>query len=362
MRTLKLLFIMCLLFTAATHAAPRYHAVVDAEYSGKPGVKQKGIPVFATIAGALAAVPDKNPAPFVIHIRDGHYHEKLNVDQPNVHFVGESRDATIISYDDSGDSRSADGAALGTWGSYSLSISAPGFHAGSLTIENSFDYPANAARADTDPAKVQNPQAVALMLAEGSDLAVFRDVTITGYQDSLFVNAGRSYFRHCRVSGHVDFIFGAGQAVFDECEIVSRNRANKNPTGYVTAPSTPITAPYGFLFINSRFVKETPDVPAGSVHLGRPWHPQADLTAVGSAVFRNCYMDDHIGAEGYAPISARNAAGERIWFKLEPYSRFFEYASHGPGAIDSPERPVLTERTAVWYTPVNVLNGWTPDR
>ena len=61
-----------------------------------------------------------------------------------------------------------------------------------------------------------------------------------------------------------------------------------------------------------------------------------------------------------APISAVNAAGERVWFDLEPYSRFFEYGSHGPGAITSPKRPQLNKQAASWYTIENVLNGWVP--
>ena len=63
---------------------------------------------------------------------------------------------------------------------------------------------------------------------------------ITGYQDTLFPNAGRSYFYKCEVWGHVDFIFGAGQAVFDDCDIVSRDRGSKTNNGYVTAPSTEV--------------------------------------------------------------------------------------------------------------------------
>jgi pectinesterase len=176
----------------------------------------------------------------------------------------------------------------------------------------------------------------------------------------VFANAGRQYFFQCQILGHVDFIFGAGQAVFARCEIVSRNRPGKDPTGFVTAPSTPVGYPYGFLFIDCRLVKETPELPAGSVRLGRPWHPKADLRASGSAAFVNCYMDDHIGAEGYAAISSTDSAGNRIWFEVKADSRFFEYGSYGPGAIESSQRPTLDNEAVKWYTAANVLNGWIP--
>ena len=75
-------------------------------------------------------------------------------------------------------------------------------------------------------------------------------------KDTLFPNSGRSYFYKCEVWGHVDFIFGAGQAVFDDCDIVSRDRGSKTNNGYITAPSTEGDQPYGFLFVHSRLKKE----------------------------------------------------------------------------------------------------------
>jgi pectinesterase len=105
------------------------------------------------------------------------------------------------------------------------------------------------------------------------------------------------------------------------------------------------------LFVDCRLVREDSTLPAASVRLGRPWHPQADPRISGSAVFIRCYMDDHIGPIGYAKISSTDSIGQRIWFDLEPDSRFFEYTSHGPGAVVSPQRPTLDEKAAAWYTP-----------
>lgn len=353
------LFILLLCVSAQVTLAQ--NAVVDAAYSGKPGARVEGVPRFATIGAALASVPKENAQPFVIYIKNGRYGEKLIVARAHIHFIGESREGTIITYDDCGDTPAVNGGTLGTQGSFTLQIAAPDFRAENLTIENGFDYPANAAKADDDPAKAQNPQAVALMTTAASDRATFCNCVIKGFQDTLYADAGRHYFHGCRILGHVDFIFGAGQAVFENCEIVSRDRKGKDPTGFVVAPSTSIAYPFGFLFMNCRLVKETPDLPAGSVRLGRPWHPAADPRAEGSAVFVNCFMDDHLGPEGYAPISARDSTGQRIWFEVQADSRFFEYGSHGPGAIKSAKRPTLDEKAVAWYSVANVLNGWTPD-
>jgi pectinesterase len=360
-KLIYLLVLFLLPFLVCTPAkVPVYQAVVLADYSGTPGAIIDGTPTFASIGEALSIVPDSNKTPFIIFIKKGRYYEKLSVDKANVFFMGEKRDETIISYNASGDTPNPQGGTYGTWGSFTLRITAPDFHAENLTIENDFDYPANATKSDEDSTKVRNPQAVALMTAQGSNRAVFRDCKISGYQDTVFANAGRQYFWGCEILGHVDFIFGAGQAVFDRCLIISRNRKGKNPTGYITAPSTSISYPYGFLFSKCRLIRESPQIPQGSVRLGRPWHPGADLHVSGSVVFFHCYMDDHIGNTGYARISSTDSSGQRIWFELQADSRFFEYGSYGPGAVYSPTRPQLDDQAAEWYTAAHVLDGWMP--
>lgn len=227
-------------------------------------------PVFETVGEALAAAPDEGP--YRVLLQQGVYREKLLITRADVHLFGADRGGTVISWNDSAATPGPDGTTLGTPGSATVTVRAPGFRAENLTIENAFDYPVNAALPADDPRRVEAMQAVALMTTGDSDRAVFRNVTLRGYQDTLFIDAGRHWFEGCRILGHVDFIFGAGQAVFENCEIVSRNRANKNPTGYVTAPSTLDSDDYGFLFLGSRFLKED-GVPAGSVRLGRPGIP-----------------------------------------------------------------------------------------
>jgi len=355
-----LLFFVLIGFYCTNPKTLNYHAVVSVDFSGKAGEIVNGKPTFLTISEALNAVPKQNKTPFVIFIRPGRYYEKLSVEKKTVFFLGECRDETIITFDATGDTRNPKGGKYGTWGCATLQVTAPDFHAENLTIENGFDYPANAEKADDDSTKVQNAQAVALMTSAQSDRAVFRNCKISGYQDTVFPNTGRHYFYKCRIEGHVDFIFGAGQVVFEECDIVSRNRKNKKITGYITAPSTSISYPYGFLFVNCRLIKENPKVPKGSVCLGRPWHPNADLSISGSAVFVQCFMDDHIGDKGYARISARDSKGQKIWFERESDSRFFEYKSFGPGAILTPNRPTLDDNSAQWYKTEYVLNGWQP--
>jgi pectinesterase len=341
--------------------AVTYSAVVDSHYTGKEGDSVAGAPMYRSVGAAISGMSANGGARAIVFIRKGRYREKLTIDRPRITLLGESRDSTVITYDAAADTPSPGGGRYGTRGSYTLRIVAPDFRAENLTIENAFDYAANAAKPDSDSTKFRNPQAVALMTDLGSDRATFVNVKILGHQDTLFTNSGRQYFYKCYIAGHVDFIFGAGKSVFEDCDIVSLDRGSRTNNGYVTAASTPVRQKYGFLFLRSRLKKETPAMAAGSVTLGRPWHPFADPDAVASVVFIDTWMDDHIGAKGWDRMSSVDSTGARVWYEPES-ARFREFGSKGPGVVASPTRHLLKERDARKITAAAVLDGWVPSR
>jgi pectinesterase len=348
----------------AVDNGPGYDAVVDASMRSdgmSVGANAKG---YRTIGAALAGAPSLPARGYTILIRNGRYHEKLTVDKPNVHFVGESRDKTVLTYDAASDTPAPGGGTYGTRGSYTLRINATDFSLENMTVENAFDQPANTAKADSDPTKMKNTQAVAVMTDSASDRSSFRDCRITGHQDTLFPNGGRSYFHRCIITGSVDFIFGAGQTVIEESDIISRDRKTPSNNGYITAPSTPGWLPYGMLIIRSRLKKESPAMAANSVSLGRPWHPSADPKVNSAVVFVDTWMDDHIKTDGWDRMSSIDrASGERVWFEAKD-NRMFEYRSKGPGAATSSSaaRRILTDDEAKVYTIDSVLKGWKPSQ
>jgi len=219
--SLALFLIMCTTVPAST---PRYDAIVDANYSGAEGARVNGVKTFRRVATVLDDAPVDSTKPYVIFIKHGRYYEKLDIVKPFIAFLGESRGKTILTYDAASDTKKPDGTTWGTSGSASITIRAPDFRAENLTIENGFDYPGNAAKANTDPTRIANAQAVALKTDKGSQRAVFKNISLIGYQDTLYADSGTHYFSQCSISGNVDFIFGAGQAVFDDCDIISRSR------------------------------------------------------------------------------------------------------------------------------------------
>jgi pectinesterase len=156
--------------------------------------------------------------------------------------------------------------------------------------------------------------------------------------------------------------------VFDNCDIVSRDRGSTSDNGYITAASTLLSNPYGFLFINCRLKKETRELADGTVALGRPWHPttlwadgthSANPNAVGCVVFKNCWMDSHIIAKGWERMHGWDKNRNEIWFYPQD-ARFYEYGNTGTGAIKNDARRELSESNAQKYTIENVFDGWKP--
>lgn len=123
------------------------------------------------------------------------------------------------------------------------------------------------------------------------------------------------------------------------------NRGSSTDNGYISAASTHINEPYGFLFLNNKF---TSSAAPGTVYLGRPWHPGGDPDAIASVVFKNNDLGAHIHPEGWTDMSGFSAKD----------ARFHEYQNKGPGA--NPDRPQLTEEEAEAVTIENVLKGWNP--
>jgi len=340
------------------------HAVVDQQQ--RPF---DDLPVYPTVQAALDAAPDSSDAPHRILIRAGEYREKLKIDKPFVHLLGEGMDQTRIHYDDYAGRDEGDGGNLGTFRSYTISVTSTDVQFHSLSIENRFDFVANDALAKDNPDRVSGTQAVALHLDKGSDRILARDVQLLGHQDTLYMNGKRAWFDKSRIAGNVDFIFGAGNALFTDSDIVTTARGSKHDThGYVTAPSTDIESEFGFTFLNCRLLREE-GVPDNSTALGRPWHPTttfddgryADPNAIGKAVFVGCYMASHIKESGWDKMGGTAPDGTKMWFYPED-SRFFEYGSEGPGAHDHKGRRRLSESEVKRYRIDTILGDWAPER
>ncbi|GAA3217648.1 pectinesterase family protein [Actinocorallia longicatena] len=303
-----------------------------------------------TVQAAVDAAPAASARPVTIVVPKGRYREVVTVpaDKPNLRLEGGTRrpEDTVITYDNASGTPRPGGGTYGTTGSATVTIAASDFTATGLTFENAFDEAAHP--------EITARQAVAVKTT--GDRVAFDGVRFLGNQDTLYLDSAakgvtaRVYVRRSYVEGDVDFIFGRAAAVLDRVEIMALAR-NGTPAGYVTAASTVGTQPYGFLIIDSA-IRST--APAGSYHLGRPWHPGLDadgVPTVPSVVVRETRLPSAISRD-------------QPWTDMSGFSwrdaRFAEYRNHGPGFALNPGRPQLTDAQAAGHEIADYLGDWTP--
>lgn len=295
---------------------------------------------YQSVQAAIDAVPEGNTILTEILIEAGTYKEVITIPKGKdfIRLVGAGAEKTILTYDNYAGKDNGVGGTYGTNGSASFFVNANDFSAKDLTFENSFDELST---------EVSGKQAVALNIV--GERGKFEKCRFIGNQDTLYVRDGSSYFVDCYIEGDVDFIFGAAQAVFENCQIHSLNRGSTTNNGYVTAASTQETDAYGYLFLNCTLTAEEGTAP-NSVYLGRPWHPSGSLTVKSSVLFKNCVLGEHIHQDGWTSMSG-----------FEPeFERFYEYNNTGAGVAINEKRPQLTQSEASLWTIQNVLNGWNP--
>jgi pectinesterase len=326
----------CILFPAVLFAGV---AALAAQIRNDAVVAGDGSGTHINLQSAIAAAPDNGTEPFVIFIKRGTYQGQIIVPKAKQHlrFVGEEAAKTVLTYA-LNQNEPAEGVPIPLRGN-GVVILGDDFRADKITFQNTSG---------------DHGQAQALHTL--GDREVFNDCRILGWQDTLRTDDGRDYFTNCCIEGRVDFIYGSATAVFDHCEIRSKNG------GHITAASTPQDRPYGMVFLNCKLTGDpkpwyTPEgMPANTnqpplADLGRPWRPYA------SVIYLDCEMGAHIKPEGWNNWS--NPANELT-------ARFAEYNSSGPGANAGKRLKwsrQLTKDEAEKITVQSVLGGndnWNP--
>ncbi|WP_421856395.1 pectinesterase family protein [Marinomonas sp.] len=310
---------------------------------------------FDSIQAAIDAAP-ADSSTYRIYIDKGCYQERICIRRNNIELIGEGAETTIICEAVCADMLEYGGQLASTLGSRIVEVDAVAITLKHLSIVNEWDYIENAKKPDDDPSKVQHKQAVALLLNSNSDKIRLEHVNLESYQDTFCTQGGRSHLKHCKISGNIDFVFGCGNALLEECDIVCRAWPSQTSVwGYIAAPSTSFHQNDGLTFLRCRVIRENGQVPKHSYALGRPWHPTtqfsdgryADPNAIGKAVFIECQLDDHI--YGWDKMHGLAPDGTQRNFEPDKDARFFECNNHGPGANHGGVKAELPEHERIQY-------------
>lgn len=294
---------------------------------------------YKTIQEAINSIRDLGEKEVKILVKNGTYREKVIIPswKTKIHIIGESKENTIITFDDYAGKPNPSGKdAFGidkfsTFTSYTFLVQANDISLENLTIIN---------------AAGRVGQAVALHV-EGDRFAA-KNCRFLGNQDTLFATDenSRQYYFNCFIEGTTDFIFGKATAVFENCTIKSLTNS------YITAAATSANQTFGFVFINCKLIAADG---VNKVYLGRPWRPFA------KTVFIKSDLGNHVVPEGWNPWK-----GDAMFPDKEKTALYAEYKNTGQNA-GVKNRVVwakqLTDKEAKLYSVKNILKGadtWNP--
>ena len=254
--------------------------------------------IHVTPADDLQAVFDGAQEDSVICLAPGLYRQKTVIRTPGLTLIGAGAEETTIVYDDYALKKDGQGRDYVTFRTYTLAVCAPRVTMKNLSIVNDALHP-----------EIKGQEVALTVYAD--DFAM-ENCRLTSTQDTLFLGPlppdlierydgflsdelrlggeMKQRFTNCLIEGTVDFIFGCGDALFEDCEI--RSLRDARDLGYVAAPAHSPCQTKGIHFRNCRFTCEAGVTP-GSIYLARPWRDY------GLSVFENCTCGPHIAPEGF---------------------------------------------------------------
>lgn len=295
--------------------------LIFSQYETHITVAADGSGDYTSIQTALDDTKSFPDQAITIFIKKGVYQEKVRVYSwnTNLTLIGESREETIISWDDH--FKKINKGRNSTFHTHTLWVEANDVTLKNLTIQNT-----------------AGPVGQAIALTVSGDRVVIENCSILGNQDTLYCTGenSRQYFKDCYLEGTTDFIFGNATAVFDNCELRSLSNS------FITAASTTPRQAYGFVFLHCRL---TADEKVSKVYLGRPWRAHA------RTAFISCEYGDHIRAEGWdewGKESNQQTANYAEWAPAEKLEGRVKWSKK------------LSKKQAKKYTLKNIFGSWHP--
>ncbi|CAH9079067.1 unnamed protein product [Cuscuta epithymum] len=290
-------------------------------------VDQSGFTKFKTIQSAIDAIPSNNLRWICIFIMPGIYREKVTIpsDKQYIYLKGVGIQRPTIVWDNSESL-----VASPTFTSYADNIKVE-----KLQFVNSYNYPPMKSGGGGKPLK----PAVAAMIT--GDKTTFYECSFAGVQDTLLDAQGRHYFKHCIIEGAIDFIFGAGQSIYEECKIVvNAGSFGERTTGYITAQGRS-----GAYDSNAFVFKNCNVIGNGMAYLGRAWRSYA------RTIFFNSSLSNIIVSQGWD-----------AWYNrgYEKRLTFAEVNCYGPGSDTSKRvswESQLSPEVVNYFTNINFIDN-----
>ncbi|MED6122084.1 hypothetical protein PIB30_036517 [Stylosanthes scabra] len=260
-------------------------------------VAKDGTAKYKTISAALKHVPEESQKRTVIYVKKGIYYENVRVEKNkwNVMIIGDGMNATIVS----GSLNFVDGTP--TFSTATFAVFGRNFIAREIGFRNT--------------AGPQKHQAVALLTT--ADQAIYYRCLIDGFQDTLYVQANRQFYRECNIYGTVDLIFGNSAVVIQNSNIVPKVPMQGQQNTITAQGKSDPNMNTGISIQNCSIAPSSADLNSVQTYLGRPWKNYS------TTVFMQSTIQSFIDPKGWLPWVG-NSAPDTIFYA--------EFQNIGPGS------------------------------
>ncbi|CAL0325476.1 unnamed protein product [Lupinus luteus] len=312
------------------HGDRRVLKAADDKPTPNVTVAKDGSGNFKTISEALNAIPETYKGRYVVFVKEGVYDETVTITKKmqNITLYGEGSQKSIIT----GNKNFRDG--VRTFLTASFVVLGEGFIGKAMGFRNT--------------AGPDGHQAVAARVQ--ADRAVFANCRFEGYQDTLYTQTHRQFYRSCIITGTIDFIFGDAAVVFQNC-IMNVRKPMDNQQNMVTAQGRLDKQQTTGIVLQKCLIKADESlVPVKDKirsYLGRPWKEFSRTIVMESEI------DDFIHPEGWTPW-AGNFALDTLYYA--------EFNNTGPGAstkarVKWPGYKIINKEVATKFTVGQFLKG-----
>ncbi|KAK9715606.1 hypothetical protein RND81_06G176400 [Saponaria officinalis] len=294
-------------------------------------VAKDGSGNFTSINECLKSLPENSKERIYIYVKTGIYKEYVTVTKKmvNITMYGDGSQKTVVT----GDKNFVDG--VRTYETATFAVMGEGFVGIAMGFRNT--------------AGPEKHQAVALRVQ--ADRSIFLNCRMEAYQDTLYAQTHRQFYRSCYITGTIDFIFGDAAAIFQNCLIIVRKPMN-NQQNIITAQGRADRHENtGFVLHNCRIRPDKSLEPVKKkfkTYLGRPWKEFSRTIVMETSI------EDFVDPAGWMPWQGQFA------LKTLYYA---EYGNHGPGADVSKRvkwpgyKKAISRKEAEGYTVTPFLQG-----
>ena len=213
-----ILFLGMVLGGNAQNSSSPYQAVVAQDGSGD----------YTSVQDAVNAAPENRREPWLIFVKNGSYREQVVVPPTKtyIHLIGQDKNKTIIHHNLNVGGKPEEGIEPSKAAFWKHSVHNPAsevhkFEGSVVYVKGNHFYTENISYINDWGVDNQNgPQALAM--SSQADCASFNNCILRSFQDTWMTSRNdshRLYVKDCWIEGAVDYFYGSGDALLENCTL-----------------------------------------------------------------------------------------------------------------------------------------------